>query len=147
MSSRELCPEAWLCTREVKIVWWLTAKQVTLTRLRAQVLTAKSKSMDPKYVKSLSELLDLKRCVGTGVMDMLMVSSVDRWLTNAGASPVPLNCIRHCTLSILRLGAGKYGNFDFPKSWWKPVCQNLQFIIHISCKIFNLYALKVYNNN
>ena len=58
-----------------------------LTNLRAHVFTAESKSMDPKDVKISSELLDLKRCMGIGVMDILMVSSVDRWLMNEGEHP------------------------------------------------------------
>lgn len=127
MSSRELCPASWLCTREVKIVLELAVK-IKLTRFRAQIFTAQPQGRNPKCVKRSSELLDPKRPMSAGMMDMSMVSNVDSWLVTAGASPIPLNCVKCCALSTLRLGDGKSSEFIFPNhdgSLYAKICSFL----------------------
>lgn len=84
--------------------------------------------------------------MSAGMMDKLGMPNVDRQLMTGGAYPMPLNHIRCCALSILRLGAENYWNWflqiimeacmpDF------PVCY-----LHQNCKTFNSYAHKICNN-
>ena len=51
-------------------------------------------------------------------------------------------CLEH-----IKVGRWKIIRIYFSKSWWKLACQNLQFLIHISYKIFSSYAFKICNNN
>lgn len=137
--SRGLCPAAWLCIRKVNIVWWLAVETITRTRLRAQVSTAQPKVWISDLSKEHQSYWTWRDTLSAEMMEMVVVSRVDRCLMIQGASSMLFNCIWCCVLSTLMLGAGKSLELSHDRNFHARVCS---FFIHIgTC------ALKSCNNN
>lgn len=101
MRNKEVCQTSWFFTKCLVV----GLKKIKLIMLRVHAFTAQPKCMVPKCIEGEPELLDLKRPYER---------KDDGYTADAQwgekAYRMPLNYIRYCALSMVRLGAETYWN-------------------------------------